>query len=118
MLYVRIGPTPCVSTSQPSSVSMGEPQLPSWIISHDRRGPWNDLAVPHRRGWSENAMALLSPSQRDRAAYLPSMRRGKSASPLFAAAGPRTGDAEKSTKFVVSRSCWLTDVPSYAVYVA
>ncbi len=26
--YFRIGPTPCVRTSQPSSNSMGEPQLP------------------------------------------------------------------------------------------
>ena len=29
MQYFRIGPTPWLITSQPASVSMGEPQLPS-----------------------------------------------------------------------------------------
>ena len=38
MLYSRIGPTPWVSTSQPASVSIGGPQLPSWTISHGSRG--------------------------------------------------------------------------------
>ena len=34
MQYCRIGPTPCVMSSQPFSVSIGEPQLPSWITCH------------------------------------------------------------------------------------
>ena len=32
--YFRIAPTPWVSTSQPASVSIGEPQLPIWTYSH------------------------------------------------------------------------------------
>ena len=38
MAYLRIGPTPCVRTSQPASVSIGDPQLPSWTNSHEYVG--------------------------------------------------------------------------------
>ena len=34
MQYLRMGPTPWVMTSQPASVSMGEPQLPILTDSH------------------------------------------------------------------------------------
>ena len=48
MAYSRIGPTPWVRTSQPSCVSIGEPQLPSWISSHGRSGIWTVMASPQR----------------------------------------------------------------------
>ena len=38
MQYFRIAPTPCVNTSQPASVSIGEPQLPSLMNSHGCAG--------------------------------------------------------------------------------
>ena len=44
MAYSRMGPTPCVKTSQPAGVSIGEPQLPSWISSHGRAGDWTVMA--------------------------------------------------------------------------
>src|SRR5579863_9589239 len=34
MQYFRIGPTPWLSTSHPASVSIGDPQFPSWMSSH------------------------------------------------------------------------------------
>ena len=42
MAYSRMGPTPWVKTSHPAGVSIGEPQLPSWIRSH---GPVGDCTV-------------------------------------------------------------------------
>ena len=47
MLYVRIGPTPWVSTSQPASVSIGGPQFPSWSVSQASVGCWQGDAVVH-----------------------------------------------------------------------
>ncbi len=44
MAYSRIGPTPWVRTSHPAGVSIGEPQLPSWISSHGRVGVWTVTA--------------------------------------------------------------------------
>jgi hypothetical protein len=44
MAYSRIGPTPCVKTSQPAGVSIGEPQLPSWTSSQGRAGAWTVTA--------------------------------------------------------------------------
>src|SRR6185295_5448081 len=38
MQYFRMGPTPWLRTSQPASVSMGDPQFPSWISSHGKIG--------------------------------------------------------------------------------
>ena len=38
--YVRSGPTPWVITSQPASVSSGDPLLPIWI---ELPGPFGDL---------------------------------------------------------------------------
>ena len=38
MPYRRIGPTPWVSTTQPASVSTGEPQLPTWTSSQPSVG--------------------------------------------------------------------------------
>ena len=46
MQYLRIGPTPCVMTSQPASVSIGDPQLPTFTDSHISRGrriTWGSL---------------------------------------------------------------------------
>ena len=45
MQYLRMGPTPWVITSQPASVSMGEPQLPIFTDSHDFGGAQEHLRV-------------------------------------------------------------------------
>ena len=71
MLYVRMGPTPWVSTNQPSGVSIGGPQLPSWMTSHDCCGIWSVVACSQMCGSSENAMAFVSRSKRDSAANRP-----------------------------------------------
>ena len=42
MEYFRTGPTPCVNNSQPSSSSMGEPQLPICTNSQGYAGRRND----------------------------------------------------------------------------
>ena len=42
--YYRIGPTPCVITSQPASVSRGDPQLPIFTDSHSSAGRSRILA--------------------------------------------------------------------------
>ena len=112
---MRIGPTPWVSTSQPASVSIGGPQLPSCTTSQARSGTWTVSAVPHRDGDSESATPLVSRSGRDSAANRPPIRRGNSARPLLAAASPTIGDEVKDTKSVVRSSCWLTSRPSKAV---
>ena len=63
----RIAPTPWVSTNQPSSVSIGEPQLPSWMISQGWQGVWITSDVFQQRRSSENAIAFVSLSDRDSA---------------------------------------------------
>src|SRR3954454_23249589 len=118
MLYVRIGPTPCVRTSQPASVSIGEPQLPSWSTSHSWVGRCNGVELGQWRGSSEKASELVSRSHLERAAKRPWMRRGNSAKPLFAAAWPTIGEEVKRRKSAVSSNCWLMRFPSYAVYGA
>src|SRR5204863_9062038 len=45
--YLRIGPTPCVITSQPFSVSIGEPALPICINSQGYLGCCNNTASSH-----------------------------------------------------------------------
>ena len=67
MEYVRIAPTPWVRTSQPSSSSMGEPQLPSWTELHAASATSSGVAVGQCRRSSDTASALRSPSYRDRA---------------------------------------------------
>ncbi len=85
-----------MKTSHPAGVSIGEPQLPSWTSSHGRAGAWIVTAGPQRCRSSEYAIALLSLSQRDSAAYRPPMRRGKSAMPLLLVDGPgELGDGER-----------------------
>ena len=44
--YVRIGPTPRVSTSQPRSVSIGDPQLPICTTSQDALGRSHEVRLP------------------------------------------------------------------------
>src|SRR3954466_14253123 len=43
--YFRIGPTPWLSTSQPASVSIGEPQLPIFKNSHGCAGDSNTFGA-------------------------------------------------------------------------
>src|SRR6476469_6768 len=116
--YVRIGPTPCVSTSHPPSVSIGGPQLPSCNASHACVGSWHGSESGQMNGSSANATEFDSRSDLDIAANRPRMRRGHSARPLFAAAFPTIGLDVKDWKSVVSSSCWLMWLPLYAVYVA
>ena len=115
MAYSRIGPTPCVSTIQPASVSTGEPQLPSWSSSHGRLGVCSVRASPHQTPSTDVAMALFSRSQRERATYRPPTRRGNRAMPLFRAAGPASWEMRNRRKSVVSISCGAIDAPSNAV---
>ena len=75
-------------------------------------------AVPQRWRSAEYAIALLSLSQRDSAAYRPAMRRGNSAMPLLRVAGPASGETVNVRKSVVSSRCDATPLPSNAVYVA
>ena len=67
MEYCRIGPTPWLRTSQPASVSIGEPQFPICTISHGNAGarislgsyqkctlsekPGRDFHCPGGRSW-------------------------------------------------------------------
>ena len=64
MQYLRIGPTPWVRTSQPASVSMGEPQLPSWVNSQGCAGRTMTCDSYQKWGWSENIRWMLTPSCR------------------------------------------------------
>ncbi len=45
--YVRMGPTPWVSTSQPSAVSIGGPQLPTCTGSQGAMGASSGLTDDH-----------------------------------------------------------------------
>ena len=54
MQYFRIGPTPWLSTSQPASVSIGEPQLPNWMNSQGNAGSRTSCMVCQKWRWSEN----------------------------------------------------------------
>jgi len=65
--YSRIGPTPWVRTTQPASVSIGDPQLPICSSSHGRLGVWSVRVSPHQTPSGEEAMLLFSLSQRERA---------------------------------------------------
>ncbi len=55
MEYFRIGPTPWLMTSQPASVSMGEPQLPDlqklpaigWLEQRNLRVPEVQIVRVH-----------------------------------------------------------------------
>ena len=60
-------------------------------------------------------MLLFSRSQRERAKYRPSIRRGNRAIPLFWAAAPASWDIRKRRKSWVSMSCGVIDTPSNAV---
>ena len=96
MAYRRMGPTPWVSTSQPASVSIGEPQLPTWISSQPRRG----RVQRHRRAATGSSSSsavrpMVSPSERHSARWRPPTVRGNSAMPLLRAAGPRIGVTSK-----------------------
>ena len=67
---MRIGPTPWVSTSQPSGVSSGEPQLPIWISSHGRVGRRSGVdGLGQNRGSFEAMTWMFSRSGRERAMY-------------------------------------------------
>ena len=45
MQYLRIGPTPCVITNHPASVSIGDPQLPIFTDSHISDGRINNSGL-------------------------------------------------------------------------
>ena len=88
MQYFRIGPTPWLSTSQPASVSIGEPQLPSWTNSHGNVGFRSKLrGVPEMEmiGVHHVDVLVVLPAS---IAYRPLILRGNSAMPLFSTAGP------------------------------
>ena len=44
MQYFRIGPTPCLRTSHPASVSMGDPPFPIWTSSQGKAGLRSNVA--------------------------------------------------------------------------
>ena len=67
MAYSRIGPTPCVSTTQPASVPTGEPQFPVWVSDHGRIGTCSVCGSSHQRPSADVQTALFSRSQRDSA---------------------------------------------------
>src|SRR5216683_2553919 len=54
MQYFRIGPTPWLRTSHPASVSMGDPQFPSWTSSHGKVGLRSRLRSFQKWTLSEN----------------------------------------------------------------
>ena len=71
MAYSRIGPTPWVSTTQPASVSTGEPQFPVWVSDHGWLGSGSVRGSPHQRPSVDVQTALFSRSQRDSATCRP-----------------------------------------------
>ena len=54
MQYFRIGPTPWLSTSHPASVSIGDPQFPSWTSSQGKAGLRSTLRSFQKWTLSEN----------------------------------------------------------------
>ena len=77
-----------MSSNQPASVSIGEPQLPICTNSHGYFGSWISCAWFQKRTLSEVIRYSFSPSVREIMAYLPSIFRGKSAMPLSIAYFP------------------------------
>ena len=65
MQYLRIGPTPWVITSQPASVSIGEPQLPIFTVSHARVGRRSSCGSLQKCGLSEYMRNRFSSSCRE-----------------------------------------------------
>ena len=56
MQYVRRGPTPWLRTSQPASVSIGDPQFPSWTSSQGKIGLSSTFRSYQKCTSSENMM--------------------------------------------------------------
>ncbi len=65
MQYFRIGPTPCVMTSQPASVSTGEPQFPIFTISHGWAGWRSKMGLLQKCGLSDDIRKRFSSSCRE-----------------------------------------------------
>ena len=60
MQYLRIGPTPWLSTSHPASVSMGDPQFPIWTHSQGKAGSRRTEDSCQKWTLSENIRWMLS----------------------------------------------------------
>src|SRR5450631_1066452 len=62
--YFRDAPTPWLSTNQPASVSIGEPQLPICTNSHGEVGLSNNCDLSQKCNASENIKKIFSLSCR------------------------------------------------------
>jgi hypothetical protein len=110
--YFRIAPTPWLNTSQPASVSIGEPQLPSLMNSHGCAGDSNTFGVgPEMDVVGEHDQNVLVVLAREHD-VLPLTLRGNSAMPLFCTAGPLSVLNLKCTKSGVSSNCGSVILPS------
>ena len=107
---MRIGPTPWVSTSQPASVSMGEPQLPSCTISHDRSGSWTVSWSGQWRRSSENDTSLLSRSDRVSADVAAVDLPREQGEPLAGRRGPGSSARDRNVTEVLRVQQVLFDV--------
>jgi len=87
-LFETHGPDAVVMTTQPASVSIGEPQLPTFTDSHISLGRRMIFASLQWCGLSENMIKRFSLSCRESITKRPPTRRGKSAMPLFCTASP------------------------------
>ena len=115
MQYFRIGPTPWLSTSQPASVSIGEPQFPSWMNSPGKPGFQNELhGMPEMEMVGEHHVDILRVLTAEHRVESPDFP-GKSAMPLFSTAGPFNVMNLKRRKSGVWKNCGSIILPSYAV---
>jgi hypothetical protein len=63
MQYVRRGPTPWLRTSHPASVSIGDPQFPSWTSSQGKIGLSSTLRSYQKCYLGACKCTILQPSQ-------------------------------------------------------
>jgi hypothetical protein len=91
MEYSRMGPTPWVRTSHPSTVSTGEPQLPVCVSSHGRLGTHGVRGSPHQHPSVEVATALFSRSRRTGRRIAPRPCGGRRPSPCSSRPVRRAG---------------------------
>ena len=96
----------------PASVSMGEPQLPTWMVFASAVRDAIGIASGQWLTSELKAMASVDPSCRDSAAKRPLISRGNNARPLFWAAGPWSGELLNDEKSVVSSSCIVMSCPT------
>ena len=114
----RIGPTPWVRTSQPASVSIGEPQLPSLDGLPRPRGRLQQRRRPSHKSDVVGARAGgCSPGPAATARRsCPSIRAREQRHPLVLRAPLRRASrSRRCVKSLVSISCGRIAKPSYAV---